>query len=78
VLGARLLPLLAERDTLPVLAFVFAEVENLEGHAVLEVQQSLSNRVHGETPDIACDPTAPQFLGYSGRRSGSPKEIGDE
>ena len=70
--------LAAESDSLPHLALVLAQVENLEGFAALDVQQPLAGGVDGKAPQVAADPAPPHLLGHGQRGARSAEEVGDE
>ena len=69
---------LAEGHALPVLALVLAEVQHLEGLAVLDAEQPLAGDVDRPAAEVATDPAAAELLGDGESRARAAEEVGDE
>ena len=65
-----------EGNPLPVLPFVFTEIEDLEGFAACDAEQALASYVDGPSAEITADPTTAKFLGDCERGTGTTEEVG--
>ena len=68
----------AKGHTLPVLSFVFTEVEDLEGLAAFDAEEALSCNVDREATEVATDPAAAKFLGDGECGARTAEEVCDE
>jgi hypothetical protein len=78
LLSNRLISLIAEGHALPVLALILAEVEHLEGLAVLDAEQPLAGNVDTPTAQVAANPATAQLLGDGECGARAAEEVGDE
>ena len=66
----------AERNPLPMLAFVLSEIQKREGFAkAVNVKKPFSRQMDGPTTQVASHPSSPEFLRDDGRCAGPAKEV---
>ena len=69
---------LREGDALPILALILAEVQDLEGLAVLDTEQALTGGVDSPAAQVAADPSAAELLGDGECCARATEEVGDK
>ena len=75
LLGERPVLPVAEGHALPVLPLVLAEIQNIEGLAVLDAEQSLTGDVDAPAAEVAADPATSKLLGDGQGRTRAEEEI---
>ena len=78
MLRNRLVLLVTEGNSLPVLALVLAEVQYLKWLTVFDTEQPLAGNVNTPAAKIAADPTAAEFFGDRESSAGAAEEVGHE